>query len=231
MVGTVRVGACFDKGNAVAWRERLGVDGSDFVSGEGWFEESLEVGGKGDGVLELFEPLERWHVARFEMSLPDIIEDRVSRSDAIVEHVFFVSPVVVRHIGDGFSSPAEGEVCHEDVPDWFGVVDGVCHIPKLHIAGPVRIVPYKTTFFNEVVQGVVVVTVAWDVGIDEGKDLLDAEVAIVEGCAIGEGTDDGPASPDAYHGRGTDEVIPEPWRDVDVVERFWVGFVVWVVAE
>ncbi len=35
------------------------------VSGEGWFQEPLEVGGKGDGVLELLEPLKRRHVAWF----------------------------------------------------------------------------------------------------------------------------------------------------------------------
>ncbi len=47
-------------------------------------------------------------------------------------------------------------------------------------------------------------------GIDKVKDLLDTEVAIVEGSAKGDGTNDGSASPDAYNGSRADEVIPDP---------------------
>ncbi len=39
------------------------------------------------------------------------------------------------------------------------------------------------------------------------------------------------ASPDADNGRRADEVIPDSWWDVDVVERFGVGFIVWGCAE
>ncbi len=56
--------------------------------------------------------------------------------------------------------------------------------------------------------------------------MLDTEVAIMEGSAIGEGTDDGSASPDAYNGGRADEVIPDPWRDVNVAERFGGGLMV-----
>ncbi len=34
----------------------MGVDGSDFVPGEGGLQELLEVTGKGDGVHEFLEP-------------------------------------------------------------------------------------------------------------------------------------------------------------------------------
>ncbi len=53
MIGTVRVGACFDEGDAKVWKERLGVDRSDFISSEWWLQESFEVGGEGDCILKL----------------------------------------------------------------------------------------------------------------------------------------------------------------------------------
>ncbi len=165
------------------------------------------------------------------MSLLDIIDDSVSRPDAIVVHVFIMRPFVVCERRIVVVQPAKREECHKDVLDWFGVVDGACNIPKFHIVGPVRVVLYKTTFDNEFVQRVVVVTVSWDGGIDEGKDLLDTEVAIMEGSAKGECTNGGSASPDANNGRRADEVIPDPWWDVDVVERFGGELVVGGGAE
>ena len=165
------------------------------------------------------------------MSLSDIVEDRVSRLDAIVEHIFIMRPFVVCERQIVIVKPTKGEVCHKDIPDWFGVLNGVCNIPKFHIEGPVRVVLYKTAFDHEFVQGVVVVTVLRDSGINEVKNLLDTEVAIVEGSAEGECTNDDSASPDQYNGCRADEVIPDPWRDFDVKERFRVGLVGWGGAE
>ncbi len=51
--------------------------------------------------------------------------------------------------------------------DLFGVLVGVCNIPKFHVKGPVGIALDKTTFDHEFVQGVVIVTIPWDGGIDK----------------------------------------------------------------
>ncbi len=181
--------------------------------------------------MELLEPRKRRHVAGFEMLLPDVIEDRISRSDAIVVHVFLMRPLVVHKRQEVLVQPTERKVCHKDIPDWFGVLDGVCNIPELHIKGPVRIILDKTSFNHEFVQGIVIVTISWDGGIDKVENLLDAEVAIVEGSANRKRANDCPASPDARNGRRADEVVPESRWDVDITEQLGWGLVVGGGAE
>ncbi len=142
------------------------------------------------------------HIERFDMPLSDVIEDRVSHLDAIVIHVFLQRLVILIERREVLMQPAKRQVCHKDILDWWGILNGVCNIPKFHIEGPVRVALDKTAFYHEFVQGVVIVTIPWDGGINKGENLLDAEVAIVEGSAKGKGTDDGPAPPGERIGVG-----------------------------
>ncbi len=76
----------------------------------------------------------------------------------------------------------------------------------------------KTSGDHEFVQGVVVVTLPWDGGIDKGEDLLDAEVAILEGAVKGKGTNNGPVPPVGRVGVMVGEVVPDFGWNVNVAE-------------
>ncbi len=49
---TVGIGPSIDKGNVIVGRERLGLDGSDFVPCEGRLQEPHKVAGKVDNMHE-----------------------------------------------------------------------------------------------------------------------------------------------------------------------------------
>ncbi len=73
----------------------MGVDGSNFNTGEWGLQEPLKVAGKGDGVCELLEPQEQGHDMHFKVPLSYVIEDHVSNPGAIVVCDFLPGIIVL----------------------------------------------------------------------------------------------------------------------------------------
>ncbi len=92
----------------------MGVDGSNFNTGEWGLQEPLKVAGKGDGVCELLEPQEQGHDMHFKVPLSYVIEDHVSNPGAIVVCTFLPGIIVLIEMHIVIMLPAKGEESHEE---------------------------------------------------------------------------------------------------------------------